>query len=372
MEITLPLFPIRHQRIGGTESSIYNLAKGLHRIGTRLKLARSRRDFLAPEFLAWLDGTNIEQSVYRSWGKRIAGRFLEETWFDLFDRSKTVLYPNYFLPPMRRHRAHRAVIIHDVQCKTYPQYFTYRKRIWFEANIARTLAHADALLFISQFERQQTARFFGDAFLDRSHVIYTAIDWDRYGSGIVSEGVQRLAARPFILTVAHQFPHKNLETLIGAFAVLGARHPDLSLVMVGKPSLPIRAAADALLTPNTSSRVHFTGFVSDADLGHLYRNMQLFALPSRYEGFGMPAVEAMAFGKPTLLADGGALREVTLDKAAYLPLDATAGDWSDALDGLLGKPGLGAADVADLKARYSPEAAARLVTHALGEPPPAE
>lgn len=366
MDITLPLFPIRHQKIGGTESSIYNLAKGLHRIGTRLTLARSRRDFLAPEFLAWLDSTDVEQAVYPSWAKRIAGRFLEESWFDLFDHSDTVLYPNYFLPVIRRHPAHRAVVIQDVQCKTYPQYFTRRKRIWFEANVARTLARADTLLFISEFERRQTARFFGEAFLARSHVIYTAIDWNRYDAGSVSEAIGQLASRPYILTVAHQFPHKNLETLIGAFALLATRHPDLSLVLVGKPSPPIQAAADALLTPGTSSRVHFTGFVSDADLGHLYRNMELFALPSRYEGFGMPAVEAMAFGKPVLLADGGALREVTLDKAAYLPVDATPGDWSDALDALIGASGLDAADIAGLQQRYSPEAVARLVVDALG------
>jgi glycosyltransferase involved in cell wall biosynthesis len=365
MDITLPLFPIRHQKIGGTESSIYNLAKGLHGIGIRLTLARSRREFLAPEFLAWLDSTDVEQAVYPSWVKRIAGRFLEESWFDLLDRSDTVLYPNYFLPVTRRHPAHRAVIIQDVQCKTYPQYFTRRKRIWFEANVARTLARADTLLFISEFERRQTARFFGDAFLDRSHVIYTAVDWTRYAGGGVSEAVGRLASRPYILTVAHQFPHKNLETLIGAFASLGTSHPDLSLVLVGKPSPPLQAAADSLLSPGTSSRVHFTGFVSDADLGHLYRNMELFALPSRYEGFGMPAVEAMAFGKPVLLADGGALREVTLDKAAYLPIDAAPGDWSDALDALLGAPGLDAAGIADLQQRYSPEAVARLVVDAL-------
>jgi glycosyltransferase involved in cell wall biosynthesis len=61
-----------------------------------------------------------------------------------------------------------------------------------------------------------------------------------------------------------------------------------------------------------------TGFVSDAQLGALYRGASLFALPSLFEGFGMPAVEAIALGAPTLVSDPPALREVTLNRANYV------------------------------------------------------
>jgi glycosyltransferase involved in cell wall biosynthesis len=67
-----------------------------------------------------------------------------------------------------------------------------------------------------------------------------------------------------------------------------------------------------------AEHVKITGFVSDAELGALYRGASAFILPSLFEGFGMPPVEAMALGTPALVSDIPALREITLGQAFYL------------------------------------------------------
>lgn len=363
--LAIPLFTIRHGLIGGVESAIYNLTKGLWSIEKGMKVAFSRPEYLAPEYRRWLSQNGVPSKQHRSFGRSIPARFAEETSFGLLEGSERVIYPNYFLPITCRSRTNNAVIIHDLQYKVYPRNFTAKKRAWLELNYRRALRYADRIFFISEFERDQALRYFGSAFQDRSHVIYNAIDWTRYQEIDASPEIRRLARAPYILSVAHQHPHKNIETLIAAFAIVGKKQRNLSLILVGKPSPRVQLATESLLEPSLQSRVHFTGFVSDPDLGFLYRGMSVFALPSLYEGFGMPAVEAMGFEKPVLLADSGALREVTNDKAAYLPRDSAPAAWAECLDDLIEGTWRAPDGIHELRDFYHPAAVARRAMDAL-------
>lgn len=113
-------------------------------------------------------------------------------------------------------------------------------------------------------------------------------------------------------------PHKNLERLLDAFDLALAEDGagDLVLVMTGDPAgggfHSIHAALQARLaaSPRLAARVHFPGYVSDADLAALHSQALALVLPSLSEGFGLPALEAMACGTPVLGAAGGAVLEV--------------------------------------------------------------
>jgi glycosyltransferase involved in cell wall biosynthesis len=116
------------------------------------------------------------------------------------------------------------------------------------------------------------------------------------------------------------------------------------------------------------SRVSFLGFVSDERLGELYRRAKLFISPSRYEGFGMPAVEAMGCGVETLLNDVAAVREVTRGLANYMPPKASAPDWTDAISLLLShptEPSTLARIAVQIKERYSPMRVAQRLMEAV-------
>lgn len=121
----------------------------------------------------------------------------------------------------------------------------------------------------------------------------------------------------FLLSVGGISPHKNLDKLIEAFARLAKqeRNGDLRLVLVGDYKGDVfrtcyedlRGSAAQL---GVGDRVHFAGYVLDDDLAHLYAATQAFVFPSYLEGFGLPAVEAMACGAPVVASTGGSLPEV--------------------------------------------------------------
>jgi glycosyltransferase involved in cell wall biosynthesis len=143
----------------------------------------------------------------------------------------------------------------------------------------------------------------------------------------------------FLLYVGGLSPHKNLLRLIEAFA-LGAM-PDARLILVGDLGdvfhTHVPALREAVERFGLGNRAHFTGFVPDADLAHLYRRAYALVQPSLMEGFGLPTVEAMACGTPILSSTSGSLPEVVGDAGLFFdPTDIEA--MSDAMGALLNNP----------------------------------
>ncbi|HEX7078715.1 MAG TPA: glycosyltransferase family 1 protein [Candidatus Eisenbacteria bacterium] len=175
----------------------------------------------------------------------------------------------------------------------------------------------------------------------------------------------RFGGAPYWLYLGGFDPRKGLDVLLDALAAAaarGARLPDL--VLAGAPTPEgeaCRARAAAL-----GLRAHFPGYVADSDLAALYAGASLFLYPSRYEGFGIPPLLAMAAGVPSLVGDGGALPEVVGDGGVVVPSgDVVA--WSRAVERAAADPDslrpLGAAGSARA-ARFTVEALAERMTRA--------
>ncbi|OGL63333.1 hypothetical protein A3C09_03640 [Candidatus Uhrbacteria bacterium RIFCSPHIGHO2_02_FULL_47_44] len=144
---------------------------------------------------------------------------------------------------------------------------------------------------------------------------------------VVYEGVstlteESLSPRPlpqrerglYLLYVGNAFPHKNLERLLEAFAILRQTHPEVKLVMAGKESVFYKK-----LLEHSMSNVEFVNGPTDVELAELYRNALVYVYPSRVEGFGLPPLEAMSMGIPVAASDIPALREVLGDAAVFFP-----------------------------------------------------
>ena len=122
----------------------------------------------------------------------------------------------------------------------------------------------------------------------------------------------------FVLHVGNNAAYKNRAGVLEVFSRLRDRQ-DLHLVMAGPwPSPELRAAAAGL------ARVHWVGPVSDAQLSGLYQRAAFFLFPSRYEGYGMPVLEAMAAGCPVVCSTASALVEVAGNAALFAPADDPA------------------------------------------------
>jgi glycosyltransferase involved in cell wall biosynthesis len=177
--------------------------------------------------------------------------------------------------------------------------------------------------------------------------IVREMDVARERVSIVPLGVDTEVFRPLpdrrrvpgriLVTTSADVPLKGLDPLLRALAILRARQP-AELVVVGRPRTdgPIPRLLDELAL---NGSVRFTGYVPDAELVALYAEAEAAVVPSLYEGFSLPAVEAMACGLPLVATTAGALPEVVGDSALLVP----PGDpqaLADQLTALLADPGL--------------------------------
>lgn len=357
--VHVPLYAIRHGAIGGTEFAIYNLVRGLAAAGPRVALSYGRDTDLSPDFLDWARHAEAV-SLHRTGG--LPGpkgvRFAEETLFENRRRDRDwAIYPNYFCPPSPfSRRRKRCVILHDIQYKGYPHYHSAKRRAWLDFYLPRMFRSADSIILISQSELALVRKHFGDEAADGCDVVPNAIDFQRLeGTVAPTDATRDLLRHPYVLSVCHQFPHKNVATLLKAFAILAERDRSLRLYLVGSASEANAAFVRSALPDAIRDRVHLTGFVSDADLGRFYAHARLFVLPSLYEGFGMPAAEALGMGVPTVVSNAYALPEVTLGHAVLVDdlLDPAA--WADAMERTIAsgtRPG--ADQVAHVRATYDP------------------
>lgn len=129
----------------------------------------------------------------------------------------------------------------------------------------------------------------------------------------------RRGEQRYVVAVGNDKPYKNLETLVRAFAHLDAR--DTKLALVG----PCDALRPLVTSLGATDRVAFIGFLGDEDLRRVLGHADLFVFPSLLEGFGMPPLEAMALGVPTIVSDIEPMRSVCSDAALrFEPTDVYA------------------------------------------------
>lgn len=232
------------------------------------------------------------------------------------------------------------VTFHDVIAETLPHliFKTRRSRWFWNAKCRLALARATRVLTVSEASRRGLMEHFGLS-ADRIRVMPEAASpvfrpVDR-NDPAHHEALARCDVKfdqRFLLYVGGISPHKNIDTLLNGFARIAdddARR-DARLVIVGDYKGDSFRTCYADLTAQAArlritQRVHFTGFVPDDDLRHLYAACQAFVFPSYLEGFGLPAVEAMACGAAVVASDRGSLPEV-LDGAGAMfdPHDADA------------------------------------------------
>ncbi|HSH31247.1 MAG TPA: glycosyltransferase family 1 protein [Candidatus Saccharimonadales bacterium] len=149
---------------------------------------------------------------------------------------------------------------------------------------------------------------------------------------------------PFLLYVGNAYPHKNLDRLVEAFALVRLRHSDLALAIVGQEDYFYQQLRHKVRAANLESCVTFPGYLNDSELAALYRQTKLFVFPSLSEGFGLPPLEAMAQGAAVIASNASCLPEVCGDAAAYFdPTDPT--DMANKISALLDNP----AELARLK-----------------------
>ena len=122
----------------------------------------------------------------------------------------------------------------------------------------------------------------------------------------------------YLLYLGTLQPRKNLDNLIKAFHSLSATHPKLKLVLAGKKGWLYQSLFNLVDKLNIKDKVIFTGFVESKDISQLIKSATLFILPSFFEGFGIPVLEAMSLGTPVLVSKNSSLPEIVGDHGYYI------------------------------------------------------
>jgi glycosyltransferase involved in cell wall biosynthesis len=204
-------------------------------------------------------------------------------------------FSDWMYPPQRA--GVRATTIHDLVPLHHPEWTTARTRAMHTRKYGNAAATCDTIFVNSAYTGRDVERTLGEL------------------------------GAPYVLTVATLEPRKNLQVLVEAHRLLGG---ELELAVVGAEGWGEQPLLDA-------PGIRRLGYVPDEELARLYRGAAVVAYPSRFEGFGIPVLEAMSRGCPVLAADATALPEVVGDAAVLLPL-ADARTWSAAMVDLLADP----------------------------------
>lgn len=224
--------------------------------------------------------------------------------------------------------------LHDVAWRRDPSTFTPRGVRFFEAALA--LARRDAALVLCSSEATIADAL--DAGLDpeRLRLVPLGVRPPPPLDPDAADEVRRRHGidRPYVLSVGTAEPRKNLGMLVAAMTEVD--RPDIDLVLVGGEGWGPDVAT---LAAPLGGRVRRLGFLTDHDLGALYGGAAAFAYPSRWEGFGLPVLEAMAAGAPVITSAGTSCAEVA-GGAALLVDPADAADLAAALRSVLDDEGL--------------------------------
>ena len=310
--------------VGGSEEYLVRQLVGLSQAAPHIRPTLYVVDGFvdAHPQLAELFPTIVAPFGGASRSRRIAG---EITWFRRQASAADLRHHGGGTAPLGATRPY-VLTIHDLQYRTFPEYFTRRKRTYLSAMIGRSVRQSRMVAVPSEYVR---ASVIESCHVDESRVRVVPHGFEpALLSDITDEGVLRqrygLGDRPVIVYPAVTNPHKNHQFLIDLLATEW-RDADVVLVLIGGSG-----STEAAVRSATDPRIRRLGRVPAADRNGLLKMAEAMVFPSQYEGFGAPLIEAMALGCPVIASDSTCIPAIVGGAGLVLPLRVDA--WADALD----------------------------------------
>jgi glycosyltransferase involved in cell wall biosynthesis len=320
--------------VGGSETAVVSL---LREIGDRqpedVELSLYVLDAFAATYPDLVDRfpTRTVPLTGRLKPLRVAA---ENTWLASQahrDGLDLVHHMNAVLPAVRRTAG--IVTVHDLQPFDLPANFHPVKRAYVHRTVPRSVRKSRLVLTPSEFVRGAVVDRFGIA---PERVRATPWGVEAPSTQVTVGQVQARYGLPrrWFVYPAVTWPHKNHELLIRAFATVAAQEHDVVLVLTGGEAQAEDRIRAQIAGTGLRGRVRRTGLIPRNDVLAIVRGAVALAFPSRYEGFGLPVLEAMSLGTPVLAGDAAALPEVVGDGGRLIDPDDTDA-WGEAMLELL-------------------------------------
>jgi glycosyltransferase involved in cell wall biosynthesis len=253
--------------------------------------------------------------------------------FELLAGRADVLHGPGFAPPPAFGMP-RIATVHDLASFTVPDFVAPRFVAYQRALFPRTMKHAAHLIADSQCTADDLVSILGVP-REKITVVHLGVDPKftplRDHARLAEIDARYGLTHPLVLALGNIERRKRYDKLVEAFALAHAvpGGPKM-LAIAGSPGWGAEETLSAVRKFGVEDTVTFLQYLPEADIVPLYSTADVFAMPSRYEGFGLPAVEAMACGTPVVCSDAGSLPEVTGDAALGVAVDQD-GALADAL-----------------------------------------
>lgn len=232
------------------------------------------------------------------------GPIVDELEVDIFHG------PHYQIPKNMKTRS--VVTIHDMTLLTHKDVHTLTKRQFFTRVIPASIKKSKSVITVSQSTADDIK-----ALIPKYPEIFVAplgVDSNRFNPNKSKTDANLLSNRgitsPYIAFLGLFEPRKSVPTLINAFERISKQYPNLKLVLAGAPGWGAKEIRESIVQSGIATRIIVPGRLSNDEVGPFLRNCEAFVYPSLYEGFGMPVLEAMACGSPTITTNSSSLKEV--------------------------------------------------------------
>lgn len=289
------------QKISGVQRYAIEISK-------ELKKAYPKVRFIAPQNI-------LHYELAEELGVEKYGKFTGHLWeqIDLLrylrQNNEPLLLNFSGLSPLLYHN--KLTTIFDLSFLRHPEWFSNKYYYFYKYLLPLSNKYSNEIITISDHSKREIIKFlhFPE---NRLSVVYCSVP---EGFGNNKEINSSKVCDKYILSVSSIDPRKNISNLLLAFNSLEI--PNVKLIIIGSESSVFKKQVLQNVI-HSNKNIHFTGYLSDNELAAYYKNATAFIYPSLYEGFGIPPIEAMAFGCPTIVSNTTSLPEVCGSAAYYV------------------------------------------------------
>jgi glycosyltransferase involved in cell wall biosynthesis len=321
--------------VGGTEIYLRCLLKALAEIDSRHEYFIYTNAETGSDLIPMPPRFHIVQTGVR--GRIRPGRILyEQTVLPSLlrrDAIDVLLNPGFTGPVSFAHRS--VSVFHDLQHKRHPEFFRWFDLPFWNALLWVSATRSRSLIAVSRATASDLARYYPRS-ANRISVIPHGVDTEFFR--IAERRVDANPGEPFLLSVSTLHPHKNIDTLMQAFAEFRQLRPEFRLVIAGLNGFAAAELERRRLELGLEASVRFTGWISREELYRLFEGADAFIAPSRFEGFGMPLSEALAAGIPTACSTIEPFNEIAGDAAIRFSPDSLV-EMTEAMRTITSDPG---------------------------------